>query len=99
MLALEFKSLFIFEYLLEQGADANKLDIKNNSVLHYALISRDEIFALNLLEKGRVLPSLALALSSEGKSCYDLALEKGFQRVIQHFDKLLRQPDGSIVDQ
>ena len=37
MLALEFKSVFIFEYLLEQGANVNLLDSKRMSVLHYAL--------------------------------------------------------------
>ena len=50
MLALEFKSLFIFEYLLEQGANVNLLDDKRMSVLHYALTSRDEIWSINILE-------------------------------------------------
>lgn len=53
MLALEFKSLFIFEFLLEQGADVNLLDDRRMSVLHYALASRDEMFAINILESAR----------------------------------------------
>jgi len=49
MLALEFKSIFIFEYLLEQGANVSALDNQRMSALHYALLSRDEIFSVNIL--------------------------------------------------
>ena len=78
MLALEFKSIFIFEYLLEQGADVNALDKKRLSVLHYALQSRDEIFAVNILQTERCDAAAARVLDEHGQSCYDLAVSKGY---------------------
>ena len=98
MLALEFKSIFIFEYLLEQGADVNALDKKRHSVLHYALQSRDEIFAVNILQTGRCDPAAARVLDEVGQSCYDLAVSKGYTQATQLLQDLLKQADGGVLE-
>ena len=58
MLALLQKSIFIFEWLLEQGANVNALSEDRLSILHYALNQNDEIYAVNILETGRVDPAV-----------------------------------------
>ena len=44
--------VFIFDFLIEMGANVNILDNRRMSPLHYALELPDELYAVKILETG-----------------------------------------------
>ena len=66
MLALEHQSVFIYDYLIDAGADVNYRDGNNLSVLHYALNARGEEYAVKILQSGKLDRAVAQIVGTNG---------------------------------
>ena len=58
-MSLMLDCVFIFDFLIEMGANVNALDSRRMSALHYALELTDELYAVKILETGKVDPAVA----------------------------------------
>lgn len=56
------------------------MDAKRRSVLHHALSSNDEEFALKILNSQKVDPAVAQVIMPNGLTLLEIAKQKGYKR-------------------
>ena len=86
----------MLEFLVRKGANVNPITTNGDTVLHLAIAEYDESTCLDLVNRFIGAGCNPVIRNSEGKTAFDVAIERGYNSVAEHL-LLQREPPRSGI--